>query len=154
MIERRALPRPASPVARRCAIALEGLTTVGALAGVQGFLSGQFGPLVDRLTFVDGPAVPALALGVCVAVPQGVALVLGLRRHALAPEAALGAGVVLTGWVVAQLPVIGWESPVQWAFFAVGLAETALAVRWRVGRADRPSTESRPRQPERRIHAR
>jgi len=120
-------------VARRWAIALEGLTAVGAVAGVQGFLTGAFDPLVDRLTFVDGPVVPALALAVCVGVPQGTALVLGLRRHALAPQAALGAGVVLTGWVLAQLPLIGWESPVQWAFFAVGLAETAAAARWMGG---------------------
>lgn len=130
MTERTSLPSP-RPVARRCAIALAGLTTVGALAGVQGFLSGEFDPLVDRLTFVDGPLVPAVALAMCVGVPQGAALVLGLRRHARAPQAALGAGVVLTGWVVAQLPLIGWESPVQWAFFAVGLAETAAAARWR-----------------------
>jgi hypothetical protein len=136
MTERTSLAAP-RPVARRCAIALEGLTTVGALAGVQGFLAGEFDPLVDRLTFVDGPTVPALALAVCIGVPQGVALVLGLRRHALAPQAALGAGVVLTGWVLAQLPLIGWESPVQWAFFAVGLAETAAATRWMGGRPDR-----------------
>lgn len=130
MTGRTSLSAPSRPVARRSAIALEGLTTVGALAGVQGFLTGAFDPLVDRLTFVDGPAVPALALAVCIGVPQGAALVLGLRRHVLAPRAALGAGVVLTGWVLAQLPLIGWESPVQWTFFAVGLAETAAAARW------------------------
>lgn len=139
MTERRAVPHPPRPIARRWTLALEGLTTVGAVAGVQGFLAGQFDPLVDQLAFVDGPAVPALALGVCIALPQGVALVLGLRRHALAPQAALASGVVLTGWVLAQLPLIGWDSPVQWAFFAVGLAETALAARWMSGHADGPS---------------
>ena len=142
MTERSALPHSSRPAARRWAIALEGLTTVGALAGVQGFLAGQFDPLVDQLTFIEGPAVPAVALGVCIAVPQGVALVLGLRRHSLAPHAALGAGIVLTGWVLAQLPLIGWGSPVQWTFFAVGLAETAAAARWMGGRTDRPSTAS------------
>ena len=140
MTEQSALPHSSRPVARRWAIALEGLTTVGAVAGVQGFLAGQFDPLVDQLTFIEGPAVPAAALAVCIAVPQGVALVLGLRRHPLAPLAALGAGIVLTGWVLAQLPLIGWESPVQWVFFAVGLAETAVAARWMGGRTDRPST--------------
>ncbi|MEZ0448912.1 hypothetical protein [Cellulomonas sp. ICMP 17802] len=119
-----------APAGRRWALALEGVTVVGAVAGVQGFLSGQFGPLVDQLTFVDGPAVPALALGICVGLPQATALVLGLRRHPRAALASLGAGLLLTGWVLAQLPLIGWGSPVQWAFFAVGLGESAAAARW------------------------
>lgn len=118
------------PASRRWTLALAAFTAVGALAGVQGFASGQFEPLVDQLPFVDGPALPAAALGLCVAVPQGAALALGLRRHPRAAQAGLGAGLVLTGWVLAQLPVIGWTSPVQWAFVAVGLAETAAAGRW------------------------
>jgi hypothetical protein len=121
----------ATSAARRWSLALDGLTVVGAVAGVQGLLSGAFDPLVDQLTFVDGAVVPALALGVCVGVPQAVALTLGLRRHPRAPDAGLGAGVVLTGWVLAQLPLIGWTSPVQWAFFAVGAGETAAALLWR-----------------------
>ncbi|NUU17038.1 hypothetical protein HP550_07225 [Cellulomonas humilata] len=124
----RALVAP--PRARTVALALDGLTVVGAVAGVQGFLSGQFDPLVSRLSFVDGPAVPALALGLCVGLPQAVALTLGLRRHARAPEVGVGAGVVLTGWVLAQLPLIGWTSPVQWAFFAVGVGESVAALLW------------------------
>lgn len=121
--------------ARAWTLALEGVTTVGALAGVQGFLSGQFETLVDQLPVVDGPALPAVALGLCVAVPQGVALVLGLRHHPRAAPAGLAAGLVLTGWVLVQLPLIGWGSPVQWVFFAVGLGESAAAARWLPGRA-------------------
>ena len=116
--------------ARRWTLALEGFTTVGAVAGVQGFLSGQFAPLVDQLPIVDGPVLPAAALGLCIAVPQGAALVLGLRRHPRAAQAGLAAGLVLTGWVLAQLPLIGWTSPVQWVFVAVGVGETAAAARW------------------------
>lgn len=116
--------------ARRWTLALEGLTTVGAIAGVQGFLAGQFGPLVDQLPLVEGPVLPATALASCVAVPQGAALVLGMRRATRAPHAALGAGVLLTGWVLVQLPLIGWTSPVQVVFFAVGVAEVAAATGW------------------------
>lgn len=130
MTDTRVPTRDAAPRARRWALALDGVTAVGAVAGVQGFLSGQFDPLVAQLTFVDGPAVPALALGLCVGLPQAVALTLGLIRHPRASEAALGAGVVLTGWVLAQLPLIGWTSPVQWTFFAVGVGESAAALVW------------------------
>lgn len=119
-----------STAARRWTLVLEGLTTVGAVAGVQGFLAGQFGPLVDQLPFVEGPVLPAVALASCVALPQGAALVLGLRRATRAPQAALGAGVLLTGWVLVQLPLIGWTSPVQVIFFAVGVAEVAAASSW------------------------
>lgn len=133
MTETHLLTRDAAPRARRWSLALAGLTAAGAIAGVQGFLSGQFEPLVDQLDFVDGPAVPALALGLCVGLPQAVALTLGLRRHPRAPEVSLAAGVVLTGWVLAQLPLIGWGSPVQWVFFAVGLGESAAAARWLAG---------------------
>lgn len=119
-----------STAARRWSLVLEGATAAGAVAGVQGFVSGQFEPLVAQLPFVEGPLLPAAALASCVAVPQAAALVLGLRRSPRAPRAALGVGLVLTGWVLAQLPMIGWGSPVQWVFFTVGLAEVTAASRW------------------------
>ncbi len=126
--------RGAGRAARRWTIGFEALTVIGAAAGVQGFLSGTFDPLVDqvreRLTFVDGPAIPALALGLVIGVPQAVALVLALRRHPRAAAAGVAAGVVLTGWVAAQLPMIGWGSPVQWVFAAIGLAEAAAGAMW------------------------
>jgi len=115
-------------------LGLAGLTTVGAVAGVQGFLSGAFDPLVDQLARslepVDGAALPAVALAACVGVPQAVALTFALRRHPSAPLLGLGAGAALTGWVLVQLPLIGWTSPVQWAFFAVGLGEVASSTTW------------------------
>jgi hypothetical protein len=106
------------------------VTCVGVVAGVQGFLSGGFDSVVDQLTFVDGPLVPALALALCVGVPQAVALTLGLRRHPRAPEANLGAGVLLAAWVLAQAPLIGWGSPMQWVFFAVGVGESVAGFCW------------------------
>lgn len=131
------LTQVAAPAARRWALALEGVTAVGAVAGVQGFLSGQFDLLVAQLSFVDGPVLPAVALGLCVGVPQAVALAAGLRHHPRAAGASLAAGLALTGWVLAQLPLIGWSSPVQWVFFAVGLGETTAAARWVQAEQDR-----------------
>jgi len=115
---------------RRCSLALDAVTCVGAAVGVHGFLTGAFDPLLDQLTFVDGPAVPALALGLCVGVPQAAALTLGLLRHPRAPVANLGAGLLLTGWVLAQAPMIGWGSPLQWIFFGVGVVESVAGTLW------------------------
>ncbi|WP_199422898.1 hypothetical protein [Actinotalea solisilvae] len=130
---------PPGRAARVTGLALQSLTAVGAVAGVKGFLDGTFDPLVDQLhdawPLVDGRVLPALALAATVGVPQVGALVLGLRRHPRAPDAALAVGAVLTGWVTFQLPLIGWTSPVQWAFAAIGLAEVAAGLAWR--RADR-----------------
>lgn len=116
------------------AIALQGVTALGALAGVQGFLSGAFDPLVAELheawPLVDGPVLPALALGALVGLPHVGALVLGLRRDDRAPVVGVGVGAVLLGWVTVQLPLIGWSSPIQWLFLGVGIAEIAAAGTW------------------------
>ena len=120
--------------ARRTTLALEAFTVLGAVIGVQGFLSGSFDPLVEDLSeafaLIDGPTIPALALGALIGVPQGAALVMGLRGSPRAPGAAIAVGAVLVGWVVAQYPLVGWGSPLQPAFAAVGAAEVASALLW------------------------
>ena len=121
--------------ARVVALSLQAVTVVGAVAGVQGFLSGAFDPLVAQLEaawpLLDGPVLPAVALAGVVALPQALALVAGLRPHGRAADVGLLAGVALTGWVVVQLPLIGWTSPVQWAFVAIGVGEVAASTVWR-----------------------
>lgn len=116
-------------------MSLEALTVVGAAAGVQGFLSGTFDPLVDQVheawPLVEGRVLPAVALAAVVGVPQAVALSLGLRRHPRAADAGLVVGVGLAAWVLLQLPLIGWDSPVQWLFFGVGVAQAIAAAVWR-----------------------
>ena len=95
---------------RRATIVLEALTILGTLAGVQGFLAGSFAPLVDDLETklpIDGPLVPAAALGLVVGGSQTAALILGIKNRPRAPQASLLAGTVLVVWVVAQLPLIG-----------------------------------------------
>lgn len=121
--------------ARVTSLSLQALTAVGAAAGVNGFLNGTFDPLVDQVhdawPIVEGRVLPALALGAVVAVPQAAALLLGLRRHRRAPDVALAAGAALTAWVALQLPLIGWTSPVQWAFVGVGAVQVVAAAVWR-----------------------
>ena len=130
-----AATKVAIPAAGITTIALQAVTVLGAAAGVQGFLSGAFSPLVDQLhdalAIVNGPVLPALALGGLVGLPHAVALVLGLRRHRRAPLAGAAVGGALAVWVAAQLPLIGLTSPVQWVFLGVGVAELAASELWR-----------------------
>ncbi len=125
--------RPVTRRLRRTSVALQAVTLVGVAAGIQGFLSGTFGPLVDQLTErlpITGPVLPAVGLGLVVGVSQGVALMLGARDHPRAPEASLVAGSVLVLWILAQLPLIGWTQPVQWAVLGISVAEIAVALAW------------------------
>jgi hypothetical protein len=118
---------------RHTAVAMEALTVLGALSGVQGFLSGAFAPLVDDIETwlpIDGPAIPAAALGLVVGGSQTGALILGVRDHPRAARASFLAGSVLVVWVFAQLPLIGWTSPVQYAVFVIGLTEVAVSLVW------------------------
>ena len=121
--------------ARRATLSLQAVTAVGAAAGVQGFLSGTFDVLVSQLhdawPLVDGRVLPALALGATVALPQAVAFGVGLRRHPLAADLSIAVGAALVAWVSLQLPLIGWTSPVQWAFVGIGVAEVVAAALWR-----------------------
>ncbi|MCL3861157.1 hypothetical protein [Actinotalea sp. K2] len=121
--------------ARITLLSLEALTAVGAVTGVQGFLTGAFDPLVDQVhdawPIVQVRILPAAALGAVVALPQAVAFVLGLRHHRWAADAGVAAGAALTAWVTLQLPLIGWTSPVQWAFVGVGVVQVVAATVWR-----------------------
>lgn len=65
-------------------------------------------------------------------------LATALRRSAVAPVVAVVGGGALTGWVVAQLPLVGWTSPVQWTFAAVGVIECVAGLRMRAARAGAP----------------
>ena len=120
--------------ARRWSIGLAAGTAVGVVAGVAGFTSGAFDDLVadigERLPFVTGPGVPATALVLVVGVPQVAALAAALRRDRLAPVVATLAGAALAVWVAGQAPVVGWSSPLQPIFFAVGVSETAVGYAW------------------------
>jgi hypothetical protein len=49
------------------------------------------------------------------------------RRHPLAKRAAIFAGIVLTGWMIGELELIGFQAPIQVWFVGVGLFEFGLS---------------------------
>jgi hypothetical protein len=50
-----------------------------------------------------------------------------LRRHALAKNAAVFAGLILTGWMIGEFALIGFRAPIQVCFLGLGLLEFGLS---------------------------
>ncbi|HWR91264.1 MAG TPA: hypothetical protein VN300_02515 [Desulfobacterales bacterium] len=71
--------------------------------------------------------VPGMILFVVVGVCQIVAGVLTLRRHPAAPVAGMVFGLGLVIWIFVQASMIGGGHLLQYSYFALGVAETALA---------------------------
>ena len=70
---------------------------------------------------------PGLILFVAVGGSQLAAAYTILRRHSLAKRAAILAGVILTGWMIGELALIGFRAPIQVWFIGVGLVELGLS---------------------------
>jgi hypothetical protein len=51
-----------------------------------------------------------------------------LWHPSMARIASLIAGLILTGWIIGELALIGFQAPIQVSFTAVGLAEVGLAL--------------------------
>ena len=83
---------------------------------------------LSRSPFTDY-FVPSLILFAIVGGTLAVASVMVFSRHALARVSALGAAVVLLGWIAVQVAIIGYVSWMQPATFATGLFILVLALR-------------------------
>jgi len=70
---------------------------------------------------------PGLILFLAVGGSHVVAAYAILRRHSLAKRTALFAGLVLTGWMIGELALIGFKAPIQVWFVGGGLLEFGLS---------------------------
>jgi len=70
---------------------------------------------------------PGLILCLIVCGSQLAAAFVLLWRSALAKMASLIAGLILTGWMIGELALIGFQAPIQVWFISVGLAEIGLS---------------------------
>jgi hypothetical protein len=70
---------------------------------------------------------PGLILFLAVGGTQFAAAYAILRRHALAKSAAILAGIILTGWMIGELALIGFRAPIQVWFVGVALLELGLS---------------------------
>jgi len=71
---------------------------------------------------------PGLILCVVVGGSHLVAAFIVLLRSPLAKIASLSAGLILTGWMIGELKLIGFQAPIQVWFVGVGLLEVGLSL--------------------------
>lgn len=136
-------------VARMLLIALDAFLAVTAIAGGIGLLTGL---LAAPLALLQGSPfgsyiIPGLALLVIVGGSALIATVLLIRRHALGTIVSGVAGMMIMGFEIVEVLVIGSEPGLarnlQVFYFTFGLAMAALALLWwTTEHAARPSSLS------------
>jgi hypothetical protein len=101
-----------------------------------GAIAGGIGVMRDALPFPDvwlqgtpfhSYFLPGLILFLAIGGSHLGAAYAILRRHPLAKRAAVFAGIVLTGWMIGELALIGFRAPIQVWFVGVGLLEFGLS---------------------------
>lgn len=75
----------------------------------------------------DSYFIPSLVLIICVGGSALIAAVLVLRKHVSARKAALGCGIMVSGWIVVQLIIIGFVSWLQPTIAIAGMLILLLA---------------------------
>jgi hypothetical protein len=102
-----------------------------------GAIVGSIGVMRDALSFPDvwlqdtpfhSYFLPGLILFLTVGGSHLAAAYATLRRHLLAKTAAVFAGFLLTGWMIGELALIGFQAPIQVWFLSLGLLELTLSL--------------------------
>lgn len=125
-------PRPKLSALSRILIGLEGFLAFWAFAGSYAMIADPHGGVLD-VELLDGSPFDSFIIpGITLLVTSGlfpvVVLVGALRRAAWANSGHLAVGVVLVGWISAQVMFIGYVSWMQPTFFIYGLLVIALAL--------------------------
>jgi hypothetical protein len=103
--------------------AVAGFVAVSAFGGAIGLISGWLrlpSSMAARLPF-HSPVFAGIALACIVAAPAALVAVLALRRHPRDRDAATLAGVLLVGWIAAEVAVIRQFSALQVVYGLAGL---------------------------------
>ena len=125
-------PQPNLSGLSRVLIGLELFLAFWAFAGSYGMLSTPHGGVLDVALLDGSPFDSFIIPGITLLVTSGlfpVVVVVGaLRRASWASLGHLAVGIVLLGWIAAQLMFIGYVSWMQPVFFAYGVLVVALAL--------------------------
>jgi hypothetical protein len=129
-------PQPLPGIAR-LAVVLEIFLGLGALFGGGAFILGPDGHLLGMPTklLTGSPftsyLVPGIILFTLVGIAPLVAAAITVRRHALAPLAAIAVGLTLIGWVSVEMVVLAGPGSLAWALYLVlGSCIAAIGVAW------------------------
>src|ERR1700674_5565523 len=129
-------PRPLPGIAR-LAIALEIFLGLGALFGGGALILAPDGHLLGMPTklLAGSPfpsfLMPGIVLFTFVGLAPLLAATITVRRHALAPVAAVGVGLTLIGWVSVEMVVLAGLGSMAWALYLVlGTCIAAIGVAW------------------------
>lgn len=127
--------RRSSPLRDRSAWASMGLDAALALTGFGGGIYMATHPLsmmplefLERSPFDSWP-LPGIALVVVNGVWPICALLLTWREHRLAPLVQCAVGVSLLGWLMIQVPLVGYATMYQIPYSALALGLIALNVK-------------------------
>ncbi len=117
------------PVLRWSLLVLFGFVTLNAVYGGIGLMINGMGMPAEWLAATPFASwvLPGVALLALVAVPQAAALVLVARDRPDADRWAMWAGVVLMGWIVVQVAILGRFFFLQPVIFTFGAVEAGLA---------------------------
>lgn len=116
-------------VSRVALAVLEAFTAVGAYVGGYTLVTGGYDmpeELLDSTPFASWTW-PGTLLVLVVALPMTVAVVLEIAGARRAFTASVSAGVLLVGWILVQMAVIGYQMFLQPAMLVVGLLVVLLA---------------------------
>jgi hypothetical protein len=125
------------PGIARLAVVLEVFLGIGALFGGGQFILAPDGHLLGMTTRMMAGTpfrsylVPGIILFACVGVAPLLAAAITIRRHAMAPLAAVAVGLTLIGWISVEMVVLAGVSSLFWAFYLVlGTCIAAAGVAW------------------------
>ena len=129
-------PRPLPGIAR-LAVGLEIFLGLGALFGGVALVLAPDGHLLGMPTSLLAGSpfssflVPGIVLFTLVGLAPVLAAGITVRRHALAPMAAIGVGLTLIGWVCVEMVVLAGPGSLAWALYLVlGACIAAIGVAW------------------------
>jgi hypothetical protein len=113
---------------------LEALLALGAFGGAIALVLGaiDLAEATSKLPFGGSTVFAGLMLGLLIGVFPSLVMVAALQRRPVATLGHLAVGVVLMGWIVVQVVVLGPPiAAIQVVYFAYGLLVAVLALRLR-----------------------
>ncbi len=134
---REARPQSFTGIAR-LAVVLETFLGLGAMAGSAPLMLAPDGHLLGMTTrMLSGTPfhsylVPGILLFTVIGLGSMLVAAITVRRHPIAPLAAIGVGLSLIVWISVEMVLLNGPGSLAWAFYLVlGCAIAGIGIAWR-----------------------